>query len=414
MSSLEPTAHYRRSLLEIYQAALKRVEGRVSVSNWLKQNPFPGPLRVIAVGKAAQSMMRGAYDVLDDKIDQALIISKRGHIDRAWCRRNGCLSHESSHPIPDKSSLQAGRILLDFISSGSELPLLFLISGGASSLVEVTIDGVGPEDLARVNGWLLGSGLDILQMNTVRKALSRIKGGGLLTYLEQSEVVGLAISDVPDDDPGVIGSGLLTPDEGLAERLAALSLPFWLQEILWRGERRQAVMAASQPRFEIVANLQLARGAAAEHASGLGYRVSLPEAFLKGDAAAVGEALAQELLQGPPGIVIWGGETTLTLPPDPGQGGRNQHLALAAARKLAGAVDCYLLAAGTDGTDGPTEDAGAVVDGGTVARAALHGETAERSLANADSGQLLATSGDLITTGPTGTNVMDLVIGLRV
>ncbi|MEW8683852.1 MAG: glycerate-2-kinase family protein, partial [Candidatus Thiodiazotropha endolucinida] len=237
MSSLEQRAHYRRSLIAIYQAALKRVEGRISVSNWLKQNPFPGPLRVIAIGKAAQSMLYGAYDVLNDRIDQALIISKQGHIDPTWCRQYGCFTHQSAHPIPDESSLQAGRKLLDFISDESELPLLFLISGGASSLVEMAIDGVGLEDLVRVNDWMLGSGLDILQMNTIRKALSRIKGGRLLAYLEQTEVVGLVISDVPGDDPATIGSGLLTPDEGLAERLAALSLPSWLQDKLQRWER---------------------------------------------------------------------------------------------------------------------------------------------------------------------------------
>ncbi|MEW8660281.1 MAG: DUF4147 domain-containing protein [Candidatus Thiodiazotropha endolucinida] len=414
MSSLEQRAHYRGSLIAIYQAALKRVEGRISVSNWLKQNPFQGPLRVIAIGKAAQSMLYGAYDVLNDRIDQALIISKQGHIDPTWCRQHGCFTHQSAHPIPDESSLQAGRKLLDFISDGSELPLLFLISGGASSLVEMAIDGVGLEDLARVNDWMLGSGLDILQMNTIRKALSRIKGGGLLAFLEQTEVVGLVISDVPGDDPATIGSGLLTPDEDLAERLAALSLPSWLQDKLQRWESPRITMSTSQPRLEIIANLQMALEAAAEYASGLGYRVSRREGFLSGDAADRGKSLAQELLQGPPGIVIWGGETTVALPPNPGQGGRNQHLALAAARELTGTRDCYLLAAGTDGSDGPTEDAGAVVDGGTVARAALHGETPERAIANADSGRFLEASGDLISTGPTGTNVMDLVIGLRV
>ncbi|MES9968796.1 MAG: DUF4147 domain-containing protein [Candidatus Thiodiazotropha sp.] len=414
MSSVEHQSQHRKSLIEIYQAALKRVEGRESVSNWLKQNPFPGPLRVIAIGKAAQSMVWGAYDVLDRQIEQALVISKYGHIDQTWCREYGCLMHESAHPVPDQNSLKGGQKLLDFIASESRLPLLFLISGGASSLVEVSIDGVGLDELARVNSWLLGSGLDILQMNTIRKGLSRIKGGGLLAYLDQPMVRGLAISDVPGDDPAAIGSGLLTPDEGLAGRLRSLSLPSWLQDILGRGERRQVGKPARPPKIEIVANLQLAREAAAEHAAELGYRVSLRDEFLDGDAAATGKSLAQALLRGPSGIVVWGGETTVNLPPEPGQGGRNQHLALAAARELAGHSNCYLLAAGTDGSDGPTEDAGALVDGGTVSRGALHGIEVDGSLADADSGRLLEASGDLIATGPTGTNVMDLVIGLRV
>jgi hydroxypyruvate reductase len=414
MPSREQQVDYRRSLIEIYQAALKRVEGRASVSNWLRHNPFPGPLRVIAVGKAAQSMLAGAYDALDGEIEETLIISKYGHIDQAWCRQNGCQSHESAHPIPDANSLQGGQALLDFIARDARLPLLFLISGGASSLVEVAIDGVELEDLARVNDWLLGSGLDILQMNTVRKALSRIKGGGLLTYLDQPKVVGLAISDVPGDDPAAIGSGLLTPDEDLERRLGTLTLPSWLQDKLAPREQQRTGVSVTSPQVEIVANLQLAREAAAEYAAHLGYPVSSSDDILLGDAAETGKLLARELLRNPPGIFIWGGETTVNLPPDPGQGGRNQHLALAAARELAGTSDCYLLAAGTDGTDGPTEDAGALVDGGTVSRAVLHGVEVDQSLANADSGRLLEISGDLITTGPTGTNVMDLVIGLRV
>jgi hydroxypyruvate reductase len=413
MSSPQQATEHRKALLEIYQAALKRVEGRGAVAQWLKLNPMPAPLRMIAIGKAAQSMVLGAHDVLDDRIGQTLILSKEGHIDHSWCRQKGCLAHESGHPVPDERSLQAGQKLLDFIAGDTQLPLLFLISGGASSLVEVPIEGVGLDDLIRANQWLLGSGLDILQMNTVRKALSRIKGGGLLACLKQPEVVGLAISDVPGDDPAAIGSGVLIPDEGLTARLAALSLPPWLEAKLQRVETRRSVTAASLPRFEIVADLQLAQEAAAQSAAAQGYPVSVRRTMLSGDAAQTGKLLAQELLNGPPGIVIWGGETTVNLPPDPGRGGRNQHLALAAASELAGAPDCYLLAAGTDGSDGPTEDAGAMVDGATVARGALYGETPEHALAHADSGRLLEMSGDLITTGPTGTNVMDLVIGLR-
>jgi hydroxypyruvate reductase len=206
----------------------------------------------------------------------------------------------------------------------------------------------------------------------------------------------------------------LIPDEGLIARLAALSLPSWLEDKLHQAGERCVVTKASQPKLEIVANLELAQEAAAEYAAALGFPVSVRQTLLSGDAADTGKRLAQELLHGPPGVVIWGGETTVNLPRDPGQGGRNQHLALAAAQEMVGVSDVYLLAAGTDGTDGPTEDAGAVVDGATVARGLLHGESPERSLTRADSGCLLEVSGDLITTGPTGTNVMDLVIGLRV
>ncbi|MET0008186.1 MAG: MOFRL family protein [Candidatus Thiodiazotropha sp. 6PLUC4] len=135
--------------------------------------------------------------------------------------------------------------------------------------------------------------------------------------------------------------------------------------------------------------------------------------FLEGDAASTGRKLARQIVENPPGVTIWGGETTVNLPENPGRGGRNQHLALAGAEVLADSTACLLLSIGTDGTDGPTQDAGALVDGQTIYRAQEEGFDVGKSLAAADSGQLLAASGDLITTGPTGTNVMDLVIGLK-
>jgi hydroxypyruvate reductase len=167
------------------------------------------------------------------------------------------------------------------------------------------------------------------------------------------------------------------------------------------------------PSLQILADNRRARRAALAHARALGYAVHEPAELLAGDAAAAGRRLAAILLEGPPGVTIWGGETTVRLPPAPGVGGRNQHLALAAAGVLAGSDSCYLLAAGTDGSDGPTEDAGALVDGCTLQRASLEGFDAESSLAAANAGPLLEASGDLIATGPTGTNVMDLVIGLK-
>ncbi|MCU7905930.1 MAG: DUF4147 domain-containing protein [Candidatus Thiodiazotropha sp. (ex Epidulcina cf. delphinae)] len=407
------TAHYRKQLVEIFQAALASVEGRIAVSGRLKQNPLPGPVGLIAIGKAAQAMASGAHDCLGNRIERALIISKTGHVDFPFCRRQAWEALEAAHPVPDQTSLQAGLRLLRFVSETADRPLLFLISGGASSLVEVPIGGVDLPFLIRTNDWLLGSGLQIAQMNGVRKALSRIKGGGLLQWLGERKVRVLAISDVPGDLPAVIGSGLLTPEPDLQRQLASLVLPAWLDERLREGLRQRIGMDRAPPAVEIVATLRDAEAAAAQRAGELGFPVFLYQDMLRGDATATGRRLARALLQGPSGVAIWGGETSVKLPPAPGQGGRNQHLALAAARELAGSTVCYLLAAGTDGTDGPTKDAGALVDGGTIARAELEGFEAERSLAAADAGRLLEASGDLITTGPTGTNVMDLVIGLR-
>jgi glycerate 2-kinase len=163
----------------------------------------------------------------------------------------------------------------------------------------------------------------------------------------------------------------------------------------------------------IVARLADALEAAAAAGRQLGHAVRLPPEFLHGEAATVGRQAARELLEGPPGLTIWGGETRVCLPDQPGRGGRNQHLALAAATILEGSADAWLLAAGSDGSDGPGEDAGALVDGGTLARGREWGLDPQRALREADSGTFLDAAGDLLHTGPTGTNVMDLLIGLR-
>jgi hydroxypyruvate reductase len=313
------------------------------------------------------------------------------------------------------ASFKAGDALLGMLSEANPLPLLVLISGGASSLVEVPVEGVDLAFLKKTNQWLLGSGLDIVSMNWVRKGLSRIKGGGLLNWLQERETYALAISDVPGDIPGAIGSGLLTLEPELEQRIEQLALPDWLSDKLTTGaqQRKVTVPQEAVPQLHIAANLDAAKFAAAQEAEALGYEVTLVSEFLDGEAAQTGRELAKQLIAGPPGITIWGGETRVNLPQQPGRGGRNQHLALAAAEVLSGEDGCLLLSAGTDGTDGPTEDAGALVDSDTLKRLNGLGVSVAQSLAAADAGTLLEMSGDLITTGPTGTNVMDLLIGLR-
>ncbi len=409
-------AEAHRNLLEIFQAALRRVAGDVAVSDWLATHPPSRDVELIALGKAAQSMARGAWEQQGKGIRRALLISKTDHLDGRFCRERGWEGIEAAHPVPAQSSLQAGRRLVEFLDTGDQdLPLLVLISGGASSLVEVPVDGVDLAFLARANHWLLGSSMDIVSMNRVRKGLSRIKGGGLLSWVGNREVILLAISDVPGDLPGAIGSGLLVPEPDLQGRLGELRLPQWLSEALTTGleQRRGQGLPTSGPELHIVANLEAAKLAATNRAMALGYVARTVPGVLEGDAEAVGLRLAQELIEGPSGVTVWGGETTVKLPVQPGRGGRNQHLALAAAMALEGQSGCLMLCAGSDGSDGPTEDAGALVNGETLARARQEGFDPKQCLTRADSGTLLEATGDLITTGPTGTNVMDLVIGLK-
>jgi hydroxypyruvate reductase len=414
----------RESLLKIFQAALAAVHGRRVVRAALERDPPPRdrPLYLIAVGKAACAMARGALDALGrEAIRDAFVATKRGLAESLpWP------VHEAGHPLPDAASLAAGAALEQFVRQLPERAfVLALLSGGASAIVERLPPGVGLEDLRQIQTWLLGSGLDIRAMNAVRRRFSCLKGGGLVRLLSPRAVLRvLAISDVPGDDPAVIGSGPFTPlaedppGRGMLAELEAELPPFlraWLARLPPPPPPASGALPAVH--FEIVANNVEARRAAAAAGRAAGYRVAAaaedPD-LVQGDAIEAGMRLGGELLAAPPGVLhIWGGETTVRLPPHPGRGGRCQSLALAAALTLAGRPAVFL-AAGTDGQDGPTDVAGALVDGQSVARGTAAGLDAQQALARADAGRFLAASGDLVQTGPTGTNVMDLMLGFRI
>jgi hydroxypyruvate reductase len=402
---------HRRNLLEIYRAALAAVEGRGAVRRHLQAHPLEGPLHLVAVGKAATSMTLGALDALGDQISDGLVICKHGHGDPELERVGRLTYLESDHPVPGEQSLAAGRALVDYFDRAPDAArFLVLGSGGASSLVELLPEGCDLAWLQRLTDWLLSGGYDIGTMNRVRKAFSRIKGGRLRRWLRGRPALNLLISDVPGDDPAVVGSGLLVPDHGAPAPLPD-ELPDWARVQL----HDTADVDSQEDRVDtvLVARNADACAAAREAAVGLGYAVFADDGDLDGDAVEAAHALVAQLVADAPGLRIWGGETTVQLPEAPGRGGRNQHLALAAALELAGRNDMLLLAAGTDGTDGPGEDAGALVDGGTVRRGELHAGAAATCLARADAGTFLAAAGDLLQTGPTGTNVMDLALGLR-
>jgi hydroxypyruvate reductase len=377
----------RQFLLELFKAALARVEGRHCTGAALRAGAWhPQRVWTAAVGKAASSMALGAYDVLGRAQERLLLITKDDHVSPEALKLPEVEIHESAHPLPDARSIAAGERLLRWTR---ELPQdvepLFLISGGASSLVEVLAPGVTLEELQRLHDAGIASGIAIAELNANRTRLSVIKGGRLTAQLAGRRARALFISDVPGDDPAVIGSGLLGPADGAADAV----------------ER------------SIVASIDHAVAAAGELATARGRTVRLAPERFDGEARRLAVRFTHELDLYPEGVHIWGGESVVRLPPHPGQGGRNQHLALAAARNIAGRRDLLLLAAGTDGTDGATLDAGALVDGESCARIALAELDVEDCLNRADSGTALARSGDLIHTGPTGTNVGDLVIGIK-
>lgn len=402
-------------LINVYAAALARAHGEVAVRRALDAEEFSSPVALVAIGKAAQAMAVGAASVLGDHLSDGLVISKAGHLVPSALEHWGLQGFEGGHPVPDAGSVAAGRALVDFlVGLPRDREILFLLSGGASSLLEVLPEGIELDDLRRANEWLLGSGMAINEVNAVRKGLSLSKAGGLWRWIGARRVRALAISDVPGDDPAVIGSGPLVWDSSLAEYLGILELPAWLRSFVTRGlEQRGPTRLEGDLDLRIVADSGLAQRAAVDRGQAFGLVVEHHDEPLSGDAASAGRMVAACLEDGPQGLHVWGGETTVRLAPSPGRGGRNQHLALAAALALTDRRGMYVLAAGTDGTDGPTLDAGALVDGETVRRGAGAGFDVSKELTACNSGPVLEASGDLIRTGPTGTNVMDLVLALN-
>ena len=383
------TSDRRQILLELLQAGLAEVAGRRCVRQALLARP-PGPRRgpvwAAAVGKAAAAMALGAADALGPSLERMLVVTKSGHLAPELSALPGIEILESAHPIPDERSLAAGRRLFEWVDAlPAAVSPLFLISGGASSLVEVLEPGISLAQLEQFSARALAEGVAIAELNTRRARLSRIKGGRLAAQLAGREALALFISDVPDDDPAVIGSGLLGPAATGPDRI-----------------ERQVIASIDQA-MEGVAAAALRRGLTAE----------CVRPRFAGEATRLAARFAHELLIGNTQVRVWGGESTVRLPPRPGRGGRNQHLALAASRLLTDYPDLSLLAAGSDGTDGPTEAAGALVDSDTCGELALAGLDADDCLARADSGTALAAVGALVCTGPTGTNVADLVIGLK-
>ena len=401
MMLIRPTAS--QFLSELFRSALQAVNGDIAAAHHLKHHPVVDKVAVLAIGKAAAAMMRGADQVLKKQIQSALVITKAGHCDSSlhW----PCL--QAGHPVPDQHSLDAGIKLLEFLHNlPTTLHLLVLVSGGASALVEVLPEGMQLRDLQKLNQWLLASGFPIETMNRVRQSLSKIKGGKLLEHVGCNTITQLLISDVQSDDPAIIGSGLFViSDQGLA----LPKLPGDLGKFLQPSANRSSISVNTY----IVANNEKACQAVIAEARKANVEATYHGQSLYGDVFALARSLAAELKQASAGIHVWGGETTLTLPDSPGRGGRNQSLALALALELQGIRGITVLVGASDGSDGPTEDAGAIIDGETVTRTEAFAGEAKQQLAAADAGRFLATAGVLLSTGPTGTNVMDLVIALK-
>ena len=406
-----------------FRAGTERVLPERVLPDCLRNLELGERVRLISVGKAGAASARVAAEILGRRLVGGLVVS---HED---CEIPGLEAVKSSHPLPDENSLLAGERALELArSAGNDENLLVLLSGGASSLMEAPVQGICLEELRKLYGIMLRSGLDIHEINTVRRHISRVKGGGLAVSSRAGRLVAAIMSDVVGNRLEDIGSGPTAPDPTLkAEAITILK-----KHDIWHGlsvATREAIWNAPEtpkpddPRFGRVRNILVAENRTAlsgirDKASEMGYEAIVITDSLRGEAREVGFALGGVLsgiaegrsdLSGRRVCLIFGGETTVRVR-GRGAGGRNQELALACAMAIRGLRGVAIVAFSTDGVDGPTTAAGAFADGETCERAEERGLDPGGFLDNNDSYSFFRKVGGLIETGSTGTNVADCVV----
>ncbi len=420
-----PAVSFR--LLEVLTAAVHAVEPRRTVRSALHVDgralivgdhtvPLPeGRIIVLAVGKAAVGMAWGAADALAD-----IGITGIAATPAPTPGPPGIVVVEGSHPIPDHRSVQAGAGLLSAAEhAGPDDLVLALVSGGGSACAEAPSSGLTIMDLAGATGALLRSGAPIEEVNTVRRSLSALKGGGLAKATDPARLITLVLSDVVGNHlPTIAGGPTVADPTGPAEALAVIegrSLAADVGPAVIAHLR--APPAAASPLSEgpvvVVADASIAAEGALAAATDLGIPAAVIDTAVTGEARELGRRLAASVIgDRAPGMSIYAGETTVTVTGD-GSGGRNQEVALAAGIALDGEPGSVIASLGTDGVDGPTPTAGGVADGGTVGRGTVAGLDATISLIANDSGTYLGAVGGRLVCGPTGTNVGDVMVAWR-
>lgn len=432
----------RALLTHLYWAAVHAAAPGPALRAALSAHP-PAPgraLHLFALGKAAEPMAQAAVAYLASQgrtpAGGLLVVPEPSASPHPALR-----VAVGDHPQPGPGSLAAAGALAEAVRAvHPEDEVWVLLSGGTTSLIGAPVEGIAAADLTELYRLLLGSGLDITAMNRIRKRFARWAGGRLAAALAPAHVKNFTISDVIGDDLGSIGSGPCVPDSSNATevREALTAAGLWEQlphslrhhlEAVQRGALPETPKP-DDPAFRttstcLVASNRLALEAACAAAGDLGLEATLVDSALAGEAADVGRRIAQRLLDydatntsraqaggvNKDAVLVWGGETTVTLSPDAGLGGRSQELALAAAEILAqGERFVTLLAAGTDGRDGPTDAAGGFADRETWGRIRATGRDPARDLTSHHGFDALSAGGAIFKTGMTGTNVMDLVM----
>ena len=416
----------RQDAMEIVREAIRMVLPENAVKEALAAEGFSARVRrgkgkivVAAIGKGAWRMARAAADVLGPRLSGGAVVTKYGH---AMGPIDGLEIFEAGHPLPDDNTLAGTEALLEKVRGlGPDDTVLFLVSGGGSALFERPVDGVTLDDLVAVTNRLLACGADIVEINRVRKRLSSVKGGRFAQLAAPAHVYAVALSDVPGDRLDAIASGPAWPDASTAEETLAtlkkygLSFRPGLMELFGQ----ETPKALDNVTAVVTGSVSTLCAAAESAAAARGYAPLVLTTTLDCEAREAGAllaSLAREVRSSgrpapAPCALILGGETVVRLT-GRGKGGRNQELALSAARGIAGLDGTVVLSVGSDGTDGPTDAAGGIVDGGTAERLKARGFDIERVLADNDSYTALAAADSLVVTGPTGTNVNDLALAL--
>lgn len=395
----------------IIRAAIAAVLPDEAVRRALKGRHFPGRVLLVAAGKAAWQMARAALEALGP-VDAGVVVTKYGHVQG---QLPGVICYEAGHPVPDENSFRATQAALDLVAGAKETDtVLFLLSGGGSALFEKPLIPGG--ELQDITQQLLACGADIVEMNTIRKRLSAVKGGRFALACAPARVYSIVLSDILGDPLDMIASGPAVPDRSTCAQAQAIAETYGLR---LSGAAR-ACLQQETPKVldnvetHITGSVRELCAAAAAACGQLGYQPVLLTDHLDCEAREAGRFLADiartHAGRGQKAAYLAGGETVVRLTGH-GMGGRNQELALAAAPGLAG-LPAAVFSVGSDGTDGPTDAAGGYVDGDTAAALAARGLDAGAVLADNDAYHALQAVDGLIVTGPTGTNVNDVAVVL--
>ncbi len=432
----ETETRLRRDALSIFHRALSAADPEVLARNALEgvlltqlTPPKDGRLIVLSVGKAAIAMARGAKAVLGDAVAEGVAVAPAGSGGPAPA---GFRIHFGGHPLPTPEGVAGAIEVRDVVRGASPRDrILLLLSGGGSALLTLPHPGISLEDVRLVTELLTLAGATIRELNAVRKHVESLKGGRLASLAHPAPLTALVLSDVVGDPLDVIASGPVSFDPStFAEAITVLetravweSSPNSVRTHLERGRNggveetpKEGATVFSGVDVRVVGNAALAVRSAAEEARRLGYDTRVESTEVIGEARDVGAVLAASALRlrassSLPTCLVCAGETTVTVR-GRGLGGRNQEVALGAARQLAGAEGVLVFSGGTDGVDGPTDAAGAMAAGSTVPRALAMGLDPDDHLERNDAYRFFEALGDLVKTGPTGTNVMDLMLAM--